>query len=192
MFFVLAFFLEFFELSFILVPLVAPVAEKLGIDLVWLGVLLAVNMQTSFLHPPFGFALIYLRSVADKAIRTLDIYIGAIPFVLIQLAMVALILFVPSIIHTNKKAVAAGAGATGSPTVQTPLDLNVNQTAPKAAPAPTLDLAPNAAQPTAQPSAPAAAPKATAPTVSTPNASAPAPKTGAGAGSPAFDFVPSK
>ena len=192
LFFVLAFFLEFFELSFILVPLVAPVAEKLGIDLVWLGVLLAVNMQTSFLHPPFGFALIYLRSVADKAIRTLDIYIGAIPFVLIQLGVVALILFVPSIIHSNKKTVAAGAGATGSPTVQTPLDLNVNQTAPKAVPAPTLDLAPNAAQPTAQPSAPAAAPKATAPTVSTPNASAPAPKTGAGAGSPAFDFVPSK
>ena len=65
--FVLAFFLDFFELSFIVVPLLAPVAEKLGIDLVWFGVLLAVNMQTSFMHPPFGFALFYLRSVApDK------------------------------------------------------------------------------------------------------------------------------
>ena len=64
--FVLAFFLDFFELSFIVVPLLAPVAEKLGIDLVWFGVLLGVNMQTSFMHPPFGFALFYLRSVAPK------------------------------------------------------------------------------------------------------------------------------
>jgi TRAP-type mannitol/chloroaromatic compound transport system permease large subunit len=65
--FFLAFFLDFFELSFIVVPLLAPVAEKLGIDLIWFGVLLGVNMQTSFMHPPFGFALFYLRSVApDK------------------------------------------------------------------------------------------------------------------------------
>ena len=64
--FVLAFFLDFFELSFIIVPLLGPVAEKLGIDLIWFGVLLGVNMQTSFLHPPFGFALFYLRSVAPK------------------------------------------------------------------------------------------------------------------------------
>jgi GntP family gluconate:H+ symporter len=62
--FVLAFFLDFFELAFIIVPLVGPVAEKLGIDLIWFGVLLGVNMQTSFMHPPFGFALFYLRSVA--------------------------------------------------------------------------------------------------------------------------------
>ena len=62
--FFLAFFLDFFELSFIVIPLIGPVAEKLGIDLVWFGVLLAVNMQTSFMHPPFGFALFYLRSVA--------------------------------------------------------------------------------------------------------------------------------
>ena len=62
--FLLAFFLDFFELAFIVVPLLAPVAEKLGIDLIWFGVLLAVNMQTSFMHPPFGFALFYLRSVA--------------------------------------------------------------------------------------------------------------------------------
>ena len=64
MVFLLAFFLDFFELSFIVVPLLGPVAEKLGIDLIWFGVLLAVNMQTSFMHPPFGFALFYLRSVA--------------------------------------------------------------------------------------------------------------------------------
>ena len=65
--FVLAFFLDFFELAFIVVPLLAPVAEKLGIDLIWFGVLLGVNMQTSFMHPPFGFALFYLRSVAPTA-----------------------------------------------------------------------------------------------------------------------------
>ncbi|MDE2430830.1 MAG: TRAP transporter large permease subunit, partial [Burkholderiales bacterium] len=70
MFFVLAFFLDFFELAFILVPLVGPVAEKMGIDLIWFGVLLGVNMQTSFMHPPFGFALFYLRSVAPKEVKT--------------------------------------------------------------------------------------------------------------------------
>ena len=66
--FVLAFFLDFFELAFIIIPLLGPVAEKLGIDLIWFGVLLGVNMQTSFMHPPFGFALFYLRSVAPKEI----------------------------------------------------------------------------------------------------------------------------
>src|SRR5690606_11048569 len=109
--FVLAFFLDFFELAFIMIPLLAPVAEKLGIDLVWFGVLLAVNMQTSFMHPPFGFALFYLRSVApatayiDKLtgrriapITIGDIYRGAIPFVVIQLVMVALIIAFPGIV----------------------------------------------------------------------------------------------
>ena len=100
--FVLAFFLDFFELAFIIVPLLAPVAEKLGIDLIWFGVLLGVNMQTSFMHPPFGFALFYLRSVAptreyvDKIsgkptapVTTGQIYWGAVPFVVIQVIMVA-------------------------------------------------------------------------------------------------------
>src|SRR6201999_4144409 len=86
--FVLAFFLDFFELSFIVIPLVGPVADKLGIDLIWFGVLLGVNMQTSFMHPPFGFALFYLRSVAPKEVKTSDIYWGAVPFVLIQVIMV--------------------------------------------------------------------------------------------------------
>jgi len=95
--FVLAFFLDYFEPAFILVPLLAPVADKLGIDLVWFGVLLAVNMQTSFMHPPFGFALFYLRSVAPKAVRTSDIYLGAIPFVVIQIAMVGLLIAFPGI-----------------------------------------------------------------------------------------------
>ncbi|RKT62458.1 tripartite ATP-independent transporter DctM subunit [Azonexus fungiphilus] len=98
MVFLLAFFLDFFELAFIIVPLLAPVADKLGIDLVWFGVLLAVNMQTSFMHPPFGFALFYLRSVAPPAIKTTDIYWGAIPFVCIQLIMVALIITFPNLV----------------------------------------------------------------------------------------------
>jgi TRAP-type mannitol/chloroaromatic compound transport system permease large subunit len=106
--FLLAFFLDFFELSFIVVPLLGPVAEKLGIDLIWFGVLLGVNMQTSFMHPPFGFALFYLRSVApahdylDKitgkrtpGVTTTQIYWGAIPFVVIQLIMVGLLIAFP-------------------------------------------------------------------------------------------------
>lgn len=112
--FVLAFFLDFFELSFIVVPLLAPVADKLGVDLVWFGVLLAVNMQTSFMHPPFGFALFFLRSVAptkaykDKVthqmvepVTTTQIYMGAIPFLLIQLSMVALIIAFPGIVSSG-------------------------------------------------------------------------------------------
>lgn len=96
--FLLAFFLDFFELSFIIVPLLAPVAEKLGIDLIWFGVLLAVNMQTSFMHPPFGFALFYLRSVAPSAVKTSDIYWGAVPFVCIQIIMVGLIIAFPGMV----------------------------------------------------------------------------------------------
>jgi tripartite ATP-independent transporter DctM subunit len=96
--FVLAFFLDFFEIAFIIVPLLAPVAMKLGIDLVWFGVLLGINMQTSFMHPPFGFALFYLRSVAPKSVRTSDIYWGAIPFVLLQIVMVVLVLYFPGIV----------------------------------------------------------------------------------------------
>jgi tripartite ATP-independent transporter DctM subunit len=96
--FVLAFFLDFFEIAFIIVPLLAPVAAALGIDPVWFGVLLAVNMQTSFMHPPFGFALFYLRSVAPKEIKTTDIYWGAVPFVLIQLVMVVVVLSFPELV----------------------------------------------------------------------------------------------
>ena len=103
MFFILAFFLDFFELAFILVPLVGPVAEKLGIDLIWFGVLLGVNMQTSFMHPPFGFALFYLRSVASKEVKTSDIYWGAVPFVLIQIIMVGLIILFPNIVSVKEK-----------------------------------------------------------------------------------------
>jgi tripartite ATP-independent transporter DctM subunit len=112
--FFLAFFLDFFELAFIIVPLLGPVADKLGIDLIWFGVLLGVNMQTSFMHPPFGFALFYLRSVAparnyvDKItnrliapITTGQIYWGAVPFVVIQLIMVGLVLGFPKLVTGN-------------------------------------------------------------------------------------------
>jgi tripartite ATP-independent transporter DctM subunit len=114
MIFFLAFFLDYFEIAFIMVPLLAPVAQKLGIDLVWFGVLLAINMQTSFLHPPFGFALFYLRSVAPKSIKTTDIYWGAVPFVCIQVLMVAIVIAFPGIVtsHVSKAAGAiSGSGA---------------------------------------------------------------------------------
>ena len=113
--FVLAFFLDFFELAFIIVPLLGPVAEKMGIDLIWFGVLLAVNMQTSFMHPPFGFALFYLRSVAPKEdyldkvtgkriakVTTGQIYWGSIPFIVIQLLMVAIVMLVPGLVMHYK------------------------------------------------------------------------------------------
>ena len=91
--FFLAFFLDFFEIAFIVIPLLAPVAAKLGIDLVWFGVLLCVNMQTSFMHPPFGFALFYLRGIAPRGVRSSDIYWGAVPWVAMQLILVAIVIF---------------------------------------------------------------------------------------------------
>ncbi len=112
--FVLAFFLDFFELAFIIVPLLGPVAEKLGVDLIWFGVLLGINMQTSFMHPPFGFALFYLRSVApakdyvDKLtgkltarVTTGQIYWGAVPFVVIQVIMVGIVIAFPRLVTGN-------------------------------------------------------------------------------------------
>ncbi|CAB5713191.1 Neu5Ac permease [Delftia tsuruhatensis] len=102
--FFLAFFLDFFEIAFIILPLLAPVAQKLGIDLVWFGVLICVNMQTSFMHPPFGFSLFYLRGISDqlhkegklpRKVLSRDIYLGAIPWVAMQLILVAIVIFVP-------------------------------------------------------------------------------------------------
>ena len=101
--FVLAFFLDFFELTFIVVPLLAPVAAALGIDLIWFGVLLAINMQTSFMHPPFGFALFYLRSVAPASVLTRDIYWGAVPFVVIQIIMVGLVIAFPEMVTGGRQ-----------------------------------------------------------------------------------------
>ena len=115
--FFLAFFLDFFELAFIIIPLLGPAADKLGIDLIWFGVILGVNMQTSFMHPPFGFSLFFLRSVAPKEpytdrvtgkrmepITTGQIYWGAIPFVVIQLIMVALVIIFPQMVMHYKSA----------------------------------------------------------------------------------------
>ena len=96
--FLLGFFLDFFEIAFIVVPLIAPVARKLGIDMVWFTVIVAVVLQTSFMHPPFGIALYNLRSVAPASVRTSQIYMGAIPFLIIQLLMVALVLAFPQIV----------------------------------------------------------------------------------------------
>ena len=96
--FFLAFFLDFFEIAFIIVPLLAPVAAKLGIDLIWFGVLLCVNMQTSFMHPPFGFALFYLRAIAPKDVKSSAIYWGAIPWVVLQLIMVGIVIAFPQLV----------------------------------------------------------------------------------------------
>lgn len=96
--FVIAFFLDFFEIAFIIVPLLAPVAQSLGINLVWFGVLLGANMQTSFMHPPFGFALFYLRGIAPSSVRSRDIYWGAIPWVVLQLLLVAILIAFPEVV----------------------------------------------------------------------------------------------
>lgn len=93
--FVVAFFLDFFEIAFIIIPMLAPVADRLGIDLIWFGVLICANIQTSFMHPPFGFALFYLRGIAPKSVKTSDIYWGAIPWVVLQIALVAIVIAWP-------------------------------------------------------------------------------------------------
>jgi tripartite ATP-independent transporter DctM subunit len=96
--FFIAFFLDFFEIAFIIIPLLAPAATALGIDLIWFGVLLGANMQTSFMHPPFGFALFYLRGIAPASVATTDIYWGAIPWLILQLVLVALLIAFPEIV----------------------------------------------------------------------------------------------
>ena len=96
--FFIAFFLDFFEIVFIVVPLLIPSALALDIDLVWLGVLLCVNMQTAFMHPPFGFALFYLRGIAPPEVKSRDIYLGSIPWIGLQLILVALIIAFPGIV----------------------------------------------------------------------------------------------
>jgi tripartite ATP-independent transporter DctM subunit len=139
--FVLAFFLDFFELAFIVIPLLGPAAEKLGIDLIWFGVMLGVNMQTSFMHPPFGFALFYLRSVARKEpyidritgkltqpVTTGQIYWGAIPFVIIQLIAVALVIAIPGMVMHYKNS---------GPQVD-PSKINIEIQLPEALPPPDL------------------------------------------------------
>ncbi|WP_218014045.1 TRAP transporter large permease [Rubellimicrobium roseum] len=96
--FFLAFFLDFFEIAFIVIPLLVPAAENLGIDLVWFGVLICINLQTSFMHPPFGFALFYLRSIAPREVTTKQIYLGAIPWLGLQLLLVGIVIFWPGLV----------------------------------------------------------------------------------------------
>jgi TRAP-type mannitol/chloroaromatic compound transport system permease large subunit len=96
--FVLGFFIDFFEIAFIILPLLVPAATLLGIDLVWFGVMIGMNLQTSFLTPPFGFSLFYLRGVAPPEMKTTDIYKGALPFIGIQLLGLALICLFPQIV----------------------------------------------------------------------------------------------
>jgi TRAP-type mannitol/chloroaromatic compound transport system permease large subunit len=112
--FILGCFIDFFEIAFIVIPMLAPVADKMGIDLIWFGVIIAMNLQTSFLTPPFGFALFYLRSVAPKndytdritseripAVSTTQIYKGAVAFIVIQLIMVSVVILNPELVTGN-------------------------------------------------------------------------------------------
>jgi tripartite ATP-independent transporter DctM subunit len=96
--FLLGFFIDFFEIAFIVIPIFAPVAQQLGLDLVWYGVIIGANLQTSFLTPPFGFALFYLRGVVPPEVKTEDIYRGAIPFIMLQLLVLVLIIIFPQLV----------------------------------------------------------------------------------------------
>ena len=96
--FILGFFIDFFEIAFIIIPLLVPAARLLGIDLVWFGVMIGLNLQTSFLTPPFGFALFYLRGVTPPEVRTTEIYRGVIPFIIIQLIGLAIVCAFPEIV----------------------------------------------------------------------------------------------
>ena len=96
--FLLGFILDFIEITFVVVPIVAPILLAMGLDPIWLGIMIALNLQTSFLTPPFGFALFYLRGVADKAVKTIDIYKGVIPFIIIQLFLLIILAIWPELI----------------------------------------------------------------------------------------------
>ena len=96
--FLLGFILDFIEITFVVVPIVGPILLAMGLDPIWLGIMIAINLQTSFLTPPFGFALFYLRGVAPKSIATADIYRGVIPFVFIQLLLMAILAWQPQLV----------------------------------------------------------------------------------------------
>jgi len=98
---VLGFFIDFVEISFIIVPMLAPVANAMGIAPVWFAILIAMNLQTSFLTPPFGFSLFYLKGVSPPSVRTIDIYRGVMPFILIQVTIVVTILLFPGLYGLN-------------------------------------------------------------------------------------------
>ena len=189
--FVLGFFIDFFEIAFIIVPLLIAPAQTLGIDLIWLGVIIGVNLQTSFLTPPFGFALFYLRSVAARApyvdkvtgrrieaIRTADIYRGAVPFIAVQVVMIVLVVAVPGLVMryqgpavdpADVRIALPPAGGAGAPALGTP-----NFGAPGGAAPAAPEAAPGAPAPLGRPSLGAPAPAAPAP-LGQPSFGAPAP-----------------
>lgn len=109
--FILGCFIDFFEIVYILIPLLVPVAHKLGIDMVWFGVMVSMTMQTSFLTPPFGFSLFYLRSVAPESVTTRDIYRGIVPFIILQIVMVAVLMLFPQVVLHDDAALAGQAGS---------------------------------------------------------------------------------
>jgi TRAP-type mannitol/chloroaromatic compound transport system permease large subunit len=92
---ILGFFIDFVEITFIIIPVLAPIAETLGISMLWFAILIAMNLQTSFLTPPFGFSLFYLKGVTPPSIRTVDIYRGVLPFIGIQISVLTLLLVKP-------------------------------------------------------------------------------------------------
>ncbi|RLL63668.1 TRAP transporter large permease [Paenirhodobacter hankyongi] len=207
--FFLAFFLDFFELAFIIVPLLAPAADAMGIDLIWFGVILGVNMQTSFMHPPFGFALFFLRSVAPKeayvdkltgrkieAVKTSQIYWGAVPFVAIQIAMIGIVVAFPGMVmHYKGKPVDTSNVSYTLPTMPGLGGLGAPGAAPGGIPAPGgLGLPPIGAPGAAPGSAPGGGLTLGTPTLggpppglggAAPATPAPAPQEGASSGVPA-------
>ena len=96
--FIAGFFIDFIEIIFIIVPVVAPIFDRMGIDLIWVGILLALNLQTSFLSPPFGFALFYLKGVAPPEVKTKHLYRGIIPFIVIQIIFLVLVILFPEMV----------------------------------------------------------------------------------------------
>jgi TRAP-type mannitol/chloroaromatic compound transport system permease large subunit len=133
--FVLAFFLDFFEIAFIIIPLLTPAAQALNIDLIWFGVMICATLQTSFMHPPFGFALFYLRGITPREVRTRDIYLGAIPWLFLQVALVVILIFFPQLVT----AFLAPASTTDLDTIQVtlPPDQNLDLGSP-----PAFDISP--------------------------------------------------
>ncbi|XDF33874.1 TRAP transporter large permease subunit [Paracidovorax avenae] len=181
--FFLAFFLDFFEIAFIILPLLGPVAHKLGIDLVWFGVLLCVNMQTSFMHPPFGFALFYLRGIADtlfkekridRPVKSSDIYMGSIPWVVMQLILVGIVIFFPQtvtifldkekVVDLDKVQLDMPADSSAEPSINMDDPFGTGKPADGASAAPGAEPAMPMPEPMPEPAAPEPAPEGTAST----------------------------
>jgi tripartite ATP-independent transporter DctM subunit len=202
--FLLAFFLDFFELAFIVVPLLGPAAAALGIDLIWFGVLLGINMQTAFMHPPFGFSLFYLRSVAARApykdritgttiapVTTGQIYWGAVPFVCIQIIMIGLTITFPGMVMRYQDSAHQGAPTAIESQEPGGPDFNTGTPSSDAAPAPEggAPAAPNFGTPSA-PSGEAPAPSGAAPTEPNFGTTPPAPSGSEAPAGPNFGTSP--